>query len=173
MANPKQQVHVRWMIHRDMPEVLQIEQDGFEFPWSEADYRMVLGARHTVGMVADASDPNDRVAGFMVYQLRPMSIDLLNFAVAWAFRSRRVGEQMIQHLVKKLSDETRTHITCHIRERNLSGQLFLRSQGFKSRGIVRNFYDDTDEDAYSMEYALHRWAPEAVCSHGRSRKTRR
>ena len=26
-------VHIRWMIRRDMPEVLAIEQDSFEFPW--------------------------------------------------------------------------------------------------------------------------------------------
>ena len=28
-------VHIRWMIRRDMPEVLAIEEDSFEFPWSE------------------------------------------------------------------------------------------------------------------------------------------
>ena len=27
-------VHIRWMIRRDMPEILNIEQHCFEFPWS-------------------------------------------------------------------------------------------------------------------------------------------
>ena len=26
-------VHIRWMIRRDMPEVLQIERTSFEYPW--------------------------------------------------------------------------------------------------------------------------------------------
>ena len=26
-------VHIRWMIRRDMEEVLNIEQASFEFPW--------------------------------------------------------------------------------------------------------------------------------------------
>ena len=39
-AHDKQQlkVHIRWMIRRDMPEVLDVENDGFEFPWSEDDF---------------------------------------------------------------------------------------------------------------------------------------
>lgn len=28
-------VHVRWMIRRDMAEVLRTEELSFEFPWSE------------------------------------------------------------------------------------------------------------------------------------------
>ncbi len=28
-------VHIRWMIRRDMPEVLAIEDESFEFPWLE------------------------------------------------------------------------------------------------------------------------------------------
>ena len=35
MSDPKQEtrVHIRWMIRRDMPEVLDIEAASFEFPW--------------------------------------------------------------------------------------------------------------------------------------------
>jgi hypothetical protein len=28
-------VHIRWMIRRDMKEVLDIERESFEFPWFE------------------------------------------------------------------------------------------------------------------------------------------
>ena len=31
-------VHIRWMIRRDMPEVLQTEQESFEFAWTEEDF---------------------------------------------------------------------------------------------------------------------------------------
>ena len=30
-------VHIRWMIRRDMPEVLAIEAESFEFPWLEGE----------------------------------------------------------------------------------------------------------------------------------------
>jgi ribosomal-protein-alanine N-acetyltransferase len=31
-------VHIRWMIRRDMAEVLDIERGSFEFPWFEEDF---------------------------------------------------------------------------------------------------------------------------------------
>ena len=37
-------VHIRWMIRRDMPEVLGIEREGFEFPWLEDDFVRVYGS---------------------------------------------------------------------------------------------------------------------------------
>ncbi len=35
-------VHIRWMIRRDMPEVLQTEQESFEYPWTEEDFLRCL-----------------------------------------------------------------------------------------------------------------------------------
>ena len=40
MSDQQQEVlvHIRWMIRRDLPEVLDIEADSFEFPWYEDDF---------------------------------------------------------------------------------------------------------------------------------------
>ena len=53
-------VHIRWMIRRDMPEVLQIEAASFEFPWLEDDFIRCLRQRNCIGMVAEY---DDRVVG--------------------------------------------------------------------------------------------------------------
>ncbi|MEC8433997.1 MAG: ribosomal-protein-alanine N-acetyltransferase RimI, partial [Planctomycetota bacterium] len=37
-GNCKVKVHIRWMIRRDMTDVLQIESQAFEFPWTEEDF---------------------------------------------------------------------------------------------------------------------------------------
>ena len=42
-------VHIRWMIRRDMPEVLAIESQSFEFPWSEEDFINCLRQRPALG----------------------------------------------------------------------------------------------------------------------------
>ena len=49
-------VHIRWMIRRDMPEVLSIENESFEFPWSEEDFIRCLRQRNCIGMVAEHHD---------------------------------------------------------------------------------------------------------------------
>jgi ribosomal-protein-alanine N-acetyltransferase len=39
-----------------------------------------------------------------------------------------------------------------IRETNLPAQLFFRDIGFRAISLLRDFYEDTTEDAYLMQY---------------------
>lgn len=142
-------VHIRWMIRRDMPEVLQIEKGSFEFPWYEEDFIRCLRQRNCIGMVAEQGE---RVVGFMIYELHKSRLHVLNFAVAPEYRRMDVGRQMIDKLVSKLSSERRTRISLEVRETNLAAQLFFKEAGFRATAVLRDFYDDSTEDAYVMQY---------------------
>ena len=39
-----------------------------------------------------------------------------------------------------------------VRETNLAAQLFFRSLSFRAVNVLHDFYDDTTEDAYVMQY---------------------
>lgn len=142
-------VHIRWMIRRDMPEVLAIESGNFEFPWLEEDFIRCLRQRNCIGMIAEV---DDRVVGFMIYELHKTRIHVLNFAVANDFKRRGVGSQMLAKLTGKLSPQRRTRIVLEVRETNLSAQLFFRENGFRAVSVLKNFYADSPEDAYLMQY---------------------
>jgi ribosomal-protein-alanine N-acetyltransferase len=142
-------VHIRWMIRRDIPEVLAIGAGSFKFPWLEEDFIRCLRQRSCVGMVAQH---DERVVGVMVYELNKTRIQALTFAVAAEYRRRGVGSQMVAKLIGKLSNQRRARIALEVRESNLPGQLFFRSCGFKAVSVLRDYYDDTPEDAYTMEY---------------------
>lgn len=142
-------IHIRWMIRRDMPEVLATETESFEFPWCEDDFIRCLQQRNCIGMVAEV---DDQVVGFMIYELHRSRLHVLNFAVAAAYRRRGIGSQMLAKLVSKLSHQRRTRIVLQVRETNLPAQLFFRNGGFRAVSVLRAFYDDTPEDAYTMEY---------------------
>ena len=76
---PKQpKLLIRWVIGRDLPEILGIEHESFEFPWREVDFIRLLERRDCIGIVADA---NDHIAGYMIYERNKGRIDLLNLAV--------------------------------------------------------------------------------------------
>ena len=142
-------VHIRWMIRRDMAEVLAIEGQSFEFPWSEEDFVRCLRQRNCIGMVAEH---HEKVIGFMIYELHRNRLHILNFAVHQEMQRRRVGEQMLRKLVSKLSPQRRNKIMLEVRETNLSAQLFFREMGFRAISLLRDFYEDTTEDAYLMQY---------------------
>jgi ribosomal-protein-alanine N-acetyltransferase len=142
-------VHIRWMIRRDMSEVLAIESGSFEFPWSEEDFVRCLRQRNCIGMVAEH---NERVVGFMIYELHKNRLHILNFAVNDQLRRRGIGSQMVKKLIGKLSRERRNRIVLEIRETNLPAQIFFRELGFRATSVLREFYEDTPEDAYLMQF---------------------
>ncbi len=142
-------VHIRWMIRRDMPEVLGIENSSFEFSWSEDDFIRCLRQRNCIGMVAEY---DERVVGFMIYELHKDQLHVLNFAVRPDVRRRGVGRQMVEKLIGKLSQQRRTRVLLEIRETNLAAQVFFRNLGFVATTVLRDYYDDTTEDAYVMQY---------------------
>ena len=144
-------VHIRWMIRRDMPEVLQTEQLSFEYPWTEEDFLRCLRQRNCIGMVAEQGE---KVVGFMIYELHKSKLHILNFAVHPSWRRMAVGCQMVAKLVSKLSSHRRTRITLEVRETNLSAQLFFRKQEFRAIRVLRAYYEDSGEDAFLMQYQL-------------------
>ena len=151
-------IHVRWMIRRDMAEVLRIEDEAFEFPWSDEDFTRCLRQRNCIGMVAEIADS---VVAFMIYELHRSRLHMLNFAVLRSHRRLGVGTYMMEKLVGKLTPERRSLIGLEVRETNLPAQLFFRSLGFRANSVLKDFYQDTTEDAYLMEYCLVAAAPPA------------
>lgn len=156
MAGKRLKVNVRWMIRRDMPDVLEIERDCFEYPWGEDDFLNCLRQRNCIGMVAVCDDERgmERIVGFIVYELFRKKLHLMSIGVAIAKRRMGVGTQMIEKMVEKLSQQRRDTIGVEVRESNLSAQMFFQKHGFRAVSILKDFYEDTTEDAYSMEFQL-------------------
>ncbi len=148
---------IRWLIRRDMDEVLAIERASFEFPWTEEEFLSCLRQRNCIGTVAGL---DHEIVGFMVYELHQSMLRILNFAVAPNCRRRGAGQQMVQRLIDKVSQQRRREIVLEVRETNLSAQLFFAGCGFRALSVLRNHYDDTLEDAYYMRYCLKNPAAE-------------
>ena len=144
-------IHVRWMIRRDMAEVLTIEREAFEFPWSDDDFTRCLRQRNCIGMVAELADS---VVAFMIYELHRARMHVINFAVTRSHRRLGIGTHMVDKLCGKLTPDRRSRILLEVRETNLPAQLFFRSVGFRATSVLKDFYQDTTEDAYLMEYCV-------------------
>ncbi len=140
--------HIRWMVRRDMPEVLAIE---YEYPWCEEDFLRCLRQHNCIGMVVEH---NDNIIGFVIYELNHNKINILNLAIHPEFRHRGVGRIIIYKLIGKLSCHRRNQITISLRETALGAQLFLRGLGFRATEVIRGYYPNTEEDAYLMCYSL-------------------
>lgn len=143
-------VHIRWMIRRDMPEVWNIENKSFEFPWTEGDFIRCLRQRNCIGMVGEFEE---MVVGYMIYELHKTRLHILNFAVHPDFLRLGAGTAMANKLFAKLSPQRRNRILLEVRETNLTAQLFFRDMGFRATSVLKDFFEDVPEDAYLMQYS--------------------
>lgn len=149
--------HVRWMIRRDMPEVMETEQLCFEFPWSEEQFINCLREMSCIGMIAEH---NEQVVGHMVYGLRKGWLHILNFAVHPSVQRLGVGTTMVEKLKSKLSCIRRNRLVLEIRDSNLDAHLFFRAMGFEAVDIFRDFFTN-GEDAYQFVYYHQKTEQEA------------
>ena len=132
--------HIRWMICRDLPAVLTIEQEAFPYPWTEDDIIRELRQRNKIGMVVEHEQ---RVIAYSIYHLRPTYIDILNFAVRHDWRRQGVGSLLVEHIHKKLVNR-RARVVVHVTDFNLGAQLFWSACGFNAVGIERGFFEGWD-----------------------------
>lgn len=155
-------VQIRWLIRRDMDEVLNIEKEVAEVPWREEEFLASMRQRNCIGMVAEH---DQKIVGFMIYELHKSRLRILNFAVSPHQQRKGVGTQMIQRLVDKLSQQRRREIAIELRETNLAAQFFFKDQNFKAVQVARGHFSDTEEDAYIMRFRLHQPSEEFAKYH--------
>lgn len=151
--------HVRWMIRRDLPWVLEIEAQSFEDPLGEDGMLRVLRRRNAIGLVAEIGD---KVVGFATYELYRDRLELVRFAVHKEHRHAGYGRALMAKLVGKLNPDRRNRIELIVRESCYVAQVFLRALRFRATKVERGHYRDTGEDGYVMEYRVQE--PSAVAS---------
>ena len=151
-----QDAQIRWMIRRDLQEVLEIERASFEIAWDEEEFRCWLRQRSVIGIVAEL---DSRVVGYMVYELHKNQLKILNLAVHPEARRHGIGRMLVQRLIDKLCLHPRREIVLEVRETNLPAQLFLAACGFRAVTVLKRFFGE--EDAYYMMYQFKE-APEPV-----------
>jgi [ribosomal protein S18]-alanine N-acetyltransferase len=140
LAHSPAPTHVRWMIRRDMPEVLACGGT-----MGEEEILHNLRRRNVIGMVAERGN---RVRGYMLYELQPSRLLVIDFAVNPDDRRTGVGRAMTDSLKNKLSPNRRNRIALDVPEWNLSTQLFLRAQGFIAESV------DRERESYHFVWRL-------------------
>lgn len=155
------QVHIRWMIRKDVDRVMEIENQSFRYPWTLDDLLWIMRQRNCVGMVAEI---DGEVVGYMVYELHKNRLEIKNMAVDTTYRNQGVGSAMVDKLQSKLTSDRRHKVALQISEMNTHAHLFFSRHGFLATEIVRGLYGpECPEDSYRFEYDVKQPAGVVVC----------
>lgn len=122
----KRDVHIRWLIRRDMQDVLRVEQQCYTHPWDEEEFLQHLRQRNVIGMVCE---DGPSIVGYMLYELHKGRLNVLKMAVEQSLRRCGIGTAMIARLRDKLSMQRRKYIDVSVSDDNLIAQKFLSSCG--------------------------------------------
>ncbi len=126
--------HIRWLISRDMEQVLSIERENYSSPWGEETILAHIKQTNCIGMVAELGN---RVIGYMIYDLHDFYIDIASFAVLPSFADMEIDTQLLEKLKIKFSLKRRWMLNIKVREINFSRFSFW---------IKNNFFIQTTEE---------------------------
>lgn len=142
-------IHTRWMIHRDHDDVINIGNESFPFPWSKDQLRDRLRCDKTVAKVVEILGGGDpEIAGYVIYQLRKKSIEIIHLAVHPKYRRAGIGRLMLTKIYDGMLKTKRDRIFLYIQETSVATQLWLRACGYRADKVVHDMYCDSKDDAY-------------------------
>lgn len=145
MSKTQLNITTRYLNLKDIPRVLDIDYQ-YSDPW---DKENLLKNKRDKDIVCIVAENSEIVVGFAIYDTAK-GINLLKFRVDESYCRMGIGEQMMDY-VKKIAGKRSKVIHVDVNERNLSGQLFLKAQGFTWIKTKRRFFDG--DDGYLMVYS--------------------
>ena len=131
--------------------VAELEKLCFSAPWSERSIASELQNEYSLWLVEE----RDGVAvAYVGSQSCPPEADVMNVAVAPAFRRQGIGEGLMVALMDTLRDKGMESLTLEVRASNSSAIALYNRLGFTEVGRRPNYYTDPGEDALIMRKEL-------------------
>jgi len=132
----------------DLGAVHAVEHASFSQPWPDEAYRNELVANRLASyLVARAGE---EVVGFGGIWLMVDEAHVTTFAVAPAWRRRRVGESLLLALLDLAIARHAREATLEVRLSNMPARRLYEKFGFRPVGLRPRYYSDNHEDALIM-----------------------
>ena len=132
----------------DLDTALSIEEQCYTHPWSR---RQFVDQMENPLSAIDLVWVGKEIAGYVVSWLIAGELEILNVAVAPAWRRRGIAAWMLTKLLRRASDQGMTKAFLEVRSGNSAAISLYQQFGFRVIGRRRGYYAD-GEDALLMEY---------------------
>lgn len=137
----------------DCTALARLARSAHSHPWTEKQYRHSLQAGHGCWLLT--GDGGEVIACCVMSQLFDEA-EILDVAVAPAWRRRGVARALLRRVVAELPDDI-VRVLLDVRSSNWPARTLYRSLGFTEDGVRRNYYpaeQGAREDAVLMSLLL-------------------
>ena len=125
-------------------QIAQLEKICFSAPWSERSITSELNNPLSLWVVAV---DGDSVVGYVGSQSVMGWADMMNLAVAPAYRRNGVAERLVTELICRLQQQEVICLTLEVRVSNKPAVSLYEKLGFREVGRRPGYYHNPKEDA--------------------------
>ena len=130
----------------DLQEVLKIENECFDNPWSDTYYTLSLKWPRSYEYFYVARHENT-IVGYIVFSILHEDAHILNLAVPIACRRQGIAKYLLTSALKMIQAQDGREVFLEVAVSNLPAQYLYRQFGFRICGIRKNYYGRY-KDAY-------------------------
>ncbi|WP_298135665.1 ribosomal protein S18-alanine N-acetyltransferase [Acidiferrobacter sp.] len=130
------QIRLRAMVREDLPFVMQVERQAYEFPWTEGIFRDCL----RVGYCCRVLEDEGRLVGHGIMAVAAGECHLLNICVHPRYRRRGLGRRLLSHLLDVARQGQAKVALLEVRRSNKAAYALYYSLGFNEIGLRKNYY---------------------------------
>ena len=145
-------LNLRNLSERDVPLLKQIEENAYDFGWSERNFFDALNENY----IAKALINNSAMVGYYFWQKVLDECHLLNFTIATERQRRGLGNWMLSQLLLSLRAKSIAAIYLEVRPSNKTAISLYSKFGFSIIGRRKNYYPgkESREDALVMKRTI-------------------
>jgi ribosomal-protein-alanine N-acetyltransferase len=141
---------IRVLHQEDLPEVLNIEAQGYSFPWSESVFLGCFRPDYRLW----ALSWGQRLSGYAVVAYMVGEAHLLNLCVAPAKQGSGGGRRLLRHLVLEAARDGMSQVLLEVRASNRAAIDLYAAEGFDVIGRRKGYYPAGREREDALVMAL-------------------
>lgn len=141
--------HLEPMEQGRLPQVLEIEQRAYPFPWTEGIFRDCLRSGYSGWIV---TSPANEVLAYAIMSMAVNEAHILNLCVEPACQQQGLGRFMLAHLQQVARAAGMEIMLLEVRKSNNAAIALYKNNGFQKLGVRKGYYPAPDgtEDAWLL-----------------------
>jgi [ribosomal protein S18]-alanine N-acetyltransferase len=136
------------MTREDLPEVMDLEQEAFSWPWTEEMFVDELEREFSYILLARQED--GQLAGFINFWVLFDEAHINNVAVKKSLQKQGIGRYLVTEALGFAYEEGARSATLEVRRQNFAAVKLYENLGFELTGIRKGYYEDPPDDALIM-----------------------
>ena len=150
-------IQFRPMTQEDIPDILIIDQEAHQFPWSESTLRDCIRVGYDCWVIQHRKG----IAGYGIMRMTMDECHILNVCVRPAFQGKGIGRQLMNHLLQLGLGKGAVVSFLEVRASNTPAIHLYERLGYHLIERREGYYPAVDgrEDAFIYRLDIPNWRP--------------